>query len=63
MGIEQLDEMQTFEKLVEAIKEENIAQLRMLLRYARQSKYNIFEQVDMDENTIMHHAIMQANRR
>ncbi|MFO2970098.1 hypothetical protein SCO12_01345 [Legionella pneumophila serogroup 10] len=62
MGIEQLDEMQTFEKLVEAIKEENIAQLRMLLRHARQSKYNIFEQVDMDGNTIMHHAIMQANR-
>ncbi|HBC0464177.1 TPA: hypothetical protein RG395_001800 [Legionella pneumophila] len=62
MGIEQLDEMQTFEQLVEAIKEGNIAQLRMLLRHARQSKYNIFEQVDMDGNTIMHHAIMQANR-
>ncbi|HHL3491893.1 TPA: hypothetical protein ACQ53F_000698 [Legionella pneumophila] len=62
MGIEQLDEMQTFEKLVEAIKEENIAELRKLLSHARQSKYNIFEQVDIDGNTIMHHAIMQANR-
>ncbi|HHT9952022.1 TPA: hypothetical protein ACT9K3_001866 [Legionella pneumophila] len=62
MGIEQLDEKQTFEKLIEAIKEENVEQLRRLLSHARQSKYNIFEQVDVDGNTIMHHAIMQANR-
>lgn len=60
--MEQLDEKQTFEKLVEAIKEENITQLSQLLSHARQSNYKIFERVDQDGNTIMHHALMQANR-
>lgn len=63
MGIEQLDETQTFDKLVEAIKEENIPQLSRLLSHARQSRYKIFEQVDRDGNTILHHAIMQASAK
>lgn len=63
MKVEELNEHQTFELAVEAIKNEDIETLKNCLSHVRDARYTQFPiRVDEKGNTLLHYGLMQANR-